>query len=111
AKASKKIPLEHVIAIVISAAAALHYAHEMRSPDRKPLGIVHRDVSPANVMLGYDGTVKVTDFGIAKASFRSAETQSGTLKGKISYMSPEQCLGQVVDRRSDVFALGIVLFE
>src|SRR6185503_3028993 len=71
----------------------------------------HRDVSPANIILGYDGTVKVVDFGIAKAAFRSTETHSGTLKGKISYMAPEQCMGQAVDRRSDVFALGVVLYE
>ena len=105
------IPLEHVITIIMSAAAALHYAHEHRGPDRKPLGIVHRDVSPANVLVAYDGNVKVVDFGIAKAALRSAETRSGTLKGKISYMAPEQCMGNAVDRRSDVFALGIVLYE
>jgi serine/threonine protein kinase len=100
------IPVPHVLAMVGAAASALHYAH-----DHRGLGIVHRDVSPANILLGYDGTVKVVDFGIAKAAFRSTETQSGTLKGKISYMSPEQCMGHAVDRRSDVFALGIVLYE
>src|SRR5262245_53515446 len=71
------MPLEHVITIVSAAAAALHYAHEHRSPDRKPLGIVHRDVSPANIIVGYDGTVKVLDFGIAKATQRTTETHSG----------------------------------
>jgi serine/threonine protein kinase len=105
------IPLEHVLTIVMSAAAALHYAHEHRGPDRKPLGLVHRDVSPANILVSYDGSVKVADFGIAKAAIRSTETHTGTLKGKISYMAPEQCLGKSVDRRSDVFALGIVLYE
>ncbi len=110
-RAGGTIPTEHVISIVTEAASALHYAHDHKSSNGTPYNIVHRDVSPANILVGYDGEVKVVDFGIAKASFRSAETQSGTLKGKISYMAPEQCLGAPVDRRSDVFALGIVLFE
>jgi serine/threonine protein kinase len=105
------LPIEHIITIVMSAAAALHYAHQAQGTDRKPLHIVHRDVSPANIIVGYDGNVKVVDFGIAKAALRSSETQSGTLKGKIAYMSPEQCMGETIDRRSDVFALGIVLYE
>jgi serine/threonine protein kinase len=107
----ERVPLEHVITIVTAAAAGLHFAHEHRGPDRLPLGIVHRDVSPANILVGYDGGVKVADFGIAKAAHRTSETQSGTLKGKVAYMSPEQCIGGSVDRRSDVFALGIVLYE
>ncbi|HEY4182992.1 MAG TPA: serine/threonine-protein kinase, partial [Kofleriaceae bacterium] len=106
-----KTPLAHVITIVSAAAAALHYAHELRGPDRKPIGLVHRDVSPANILIGYDGTVKVVDFGIAKAVLRSTETLSGMLKGKVAYMAPEQCSGKPVDRRSDVFALGVVLYE
>ncbi len=110
-KRGEQIPIEHVITIVTAAAAGLHHAHEQRGPDRKPLGIVHRDVSPANIMIGYDGSVKVADFGIAKAEQRSTETRTGTLKGKIAYMSPEQCVGEDVDRRSDVFSLGIVLYE
>ena len=101
-----KIPFEHIVTIISASASALHYAH-----DHRGLNIVHRDVSPANIIVGYDGGVKVVDFGIAKAALRSQETQSGTLKGKISYMSPEQCMGHHVDRRSDVFALGIVLYE
>ena len=105
------LPVEHIVTIVLSAAAALQYAHEHRSPDRKPLGIVHRDVSPANILVGYDGNVKVVDFGIAKASQRTTETQSGVMKGKVAYMSPEQCFGEPVDRRSDIFCLGIVLYE
>ena len=99
------IPIEHVMTIVLSATAALHYAHEHKAQ------IVHRDVSPANVIVGYDGNVKVLDFGIAKAAHRTKETQSGVLKGKVAYMSPEQCVGQPVDRRSDLFSLGIVLYE
>jgi serine/threonine-protein kinase len=104
------VPLAHTMAIVAGAAAGLHYAHERRGPDNRPLGIVHRDVSPSNLLVGYDGSVKVVDFGIAKASAQD-ETRSGHLRGKISYMSPEQCKGEPVDRRSDVYALGVVLYE
>jgi len=107
----ERVPLEHVLTIVTAAAAGLHHAHEQCGPNRGPLGIVHRDVSPANILVGYDGGVKVADFGIAKASHRTFETESGTRKGKVAYMSPEQCIGAPVDRRSDVFALGIVLYE
>ena len=105
------VPLEHVIAIVCSVAGALHHAHEAVGPDRVSLGIVHRDVTPANILLGYDGNVKVVDFGIARAAMRRTETQAGMLVGKAPYMAPEQCVGGTIDRRSDVFALGIVLFE
>jgi tRNA A-37 threonylcarbamoyl transferase component Bud32 len=110
-KQNEHLPLEHAIGIVCAAAAGLHHAHEQRGQDRSPLGLVHRDVSPANILIGYDGGVKVADFGIAKAAHRTTETRSGTLKGKVAYMSPEQCVGDGVDRRSDVFALGIVLYE
>ena len=103
-------PLDIAIAIVSAAAAGLHYAHERTGSDLRPLGIVHRDVSPSNILVGYDGAIKVVDFGIAKATMRE-DTQSGSLKGKISYMSPEQCKGAPVDRRSDVYALGVVLYE
>ena len=105
------VPLEHVISIVCSVAGALHHAHEALGPDRQPLGIVHRDVTPSNILLGYDGNVKVVDFGIARAAMRRTETQAGMLVGKAPYMAPEQCVGGAIDRRSDVFALGIVLFE
>ncbi|HEX5059811.1 MAG TPA: serine/threonine-protein kinase [Kofleriaceae bacterium] len=107
----EQIPLEHVVTIVMAAASGLHYAHEQRSMDGKPLHIVHRDVSPANILVGYDGGVKVADFGIALAAHRAEQTQSGVLKGKVAYMSPEQCNCDPVDRRSDVFSLGIVLYE
>jgi len=107
----RSVPLEHVLAIVIGAAVGLHHAHEHITPDGRPLGIVHRDVSPANILIGYDGGVKVADFGIAKAVHQHEETRSGLLKGKVAYMSPEQCNNERVDRRSDVFALGIVLHE
>jgi serine/threonine protein kinase len=104
------VPLGCAMAIVSAAAAGLHYAHERRGPDKRPLGIVHRDISPSNILVGYDGSIKVVDFGIAKASARQ-ETRSSSLKGKISYMSPEQCKGAEVDRRSDVYSLGVVLYE
>ncbi|HEU4731202.1 MAG TPA: protein kinase [Kofleriaceae bacterium] len=104
------VPLGYAIAIVAAAAAGLHYAHERRGADRRPLGIVHRDISPSNILVGYDGSIKIVDFGIAKAAMRQ-ETRSGALKGKVSYMSPEQCKGEPLDRRSDVYSLGVVLYE
>jgi serine/threonine protein kinase len=107
----ERVPLEHVLTIMTAAAAGLHHAHEQRDADRNSLHIVHRDVSPANILIGFDGSVKVTDFGVAKAAHQTARTQSGVLKGKVAYMSPEQCNSSTIDRRSDVFALGIVLYE
>jgi serine/threonine protein kinase len=105
------LPLEHALSIVIGVAAGLHYAHEMRDEDGRPLGIVHRDVSPQNVAVTFDGGVKLFDFGVAKAKRRTTETRHGTLKGKLQYMSPEQCRGEEVDRRSDVFSCAILLWE
>jgi serine/threonine protein kinase len=105
------IPLELAVMIASGAAAGLHHAHERLGKNGQPLHIVHRDVSPANIMVGYDGSIKVLDFGIAKAEERSTKTIGGTIKGKYGYMSPEQCKGREIDRRSDIFALGIVLYE
>jgi serine/threonine protein kinase len=105
------IPLELAVMIVSGAAAGLHHAHERKGKQGQPLNIVHRDVSPANIMVGYDGSVKVLDFGIAKAEERATKTVGGTIKGKYGYMSPEQCKGKPIDRRSDIFALGICLYE
>jgi eukaryotic-like serine/threonine-protein kinase len=91
---------------------ALHYAHELKDFNQAPLNIVHRDVSPQNVVVGYDGRVRLIDFGIAKASMQTTETEVGTIKGKIRYMAPEQVApGAVIDRRTDVFACGVVLWE
>ncbi len=90
---------------------ALHYAHTKLDKNGQPLGLVHRDISPQNVLVSFDGRVKLIDFGIAKASSRSTKTQAGTLKGKVGYMSPEQVRGLPLDARSDQFALGTCLYE
>jgi len=107
----RQIPLGAVLAIIAGAASGLHHAHERKGLDGRPLGIVHRDISPSNLMISFEGHVKVVDFGVAKAAHRSTETASGTVKGKISYLSPEQARGGNVDRRSDLFSLGIVSWE
>ncbi|HEX7844084.1 MAG TPA: protein kinase, partial [Kofleriaceae bacterium] len=107
----RPIPLACVLTIIAGTAAGLHHAHERVSNEGRPLGIVHRDVSPSNLMVSYEGNVKIVDFGVAKAADRAVETKSGTVKGKISYLSPEQCRGTRVDRRSDLFSLGIVMWE
>ncbi|MBL0213321.1 MAG: serine/threonine protein kinase [Myxococcales bacterium] len=105
------IPLGCVLTIIAGAAAALQHAHDRLAHDGTPLGIVHRDVSPSNLMVSFEGHVKIVDFGVAKAAHRSVETQSGTVKGKMGYMAPEQCRGGEVDRRCDLFSLGIVFWE
>ena len=97
--------------IVADAAEGLHYAHELADFNGNPIGIVHRDVSPGNIVVQYNGSVKVVDFGIAKAQGRVTSTQDGELKGKYGYMSPEQIKNESMDRRSDVFSLGVVLWE
>ena len=106
-----ELPLHHAIGILAAAAAGLHYAHQQTGAKGEPLHIVHRDVSPSNVLVTYGGSVKVSDFGIAKWSSQRTQTQEGALKGKFAYMSPEQCRGVPLDRRSDVFALGTLLYE
>lgn len=113
ARAAKDpVPPALVARIGADAATALHYAHELRGDNGKPLGLVHRDVSPANVMVSYDGIVKLVDFGIAKAvELTGDKTNPGTVKGKYAYMSPEQTIAAHLDGRSDVFSLAIVLWE
>jgi len=99
------------LTVVSSVASALEYAHALRAPDGTQLEIVHRDVSLSNIMIGHDGAVKLIDFGIAKFAKRTTHTQIGSLKGKLAYLSPEQITSKPVDRRADIFALGIVLYE
>ena len=105
------LPIEHALTVVTGVAAGLHHAHEKSAPDGRSLGIVHRDVSPTNVLVSFDGAVKLVDFGVAKARSRQSTTRDGALKGKLSYMSPEQCRAETLDRRSDVFSLGLLLYE
>jgi len=105
------MPLPIVIAIMMDTLDGLHAAHEAKSESGEPLGVVHRDVSPQNVLVGNDGLSRVADFGIATAADRLHMTKPGEIKGKISYMSPEQIQGAKVDRRADVYAVGTMLFE
>ncbi len=109
--AGKLLPFETALSIVCAAATGLDHAHRRSGPDGKPLRLVHRDVSLSNIMVGHDGSVKVVDFGIATTTIASVHTLPGVVRGKASYMSPEQCLGDPVDQRCDVFALGVVLYE
>jgi len=105
------VPPGFGIAVGNAVASALQYAHERTDERGLPLNIVHRDVTPANVLVGYDGAVKLIDFGIAKAAARTSQTLTGVVKGQARYLAPEQVLNQPLDARTDVFALGIVLFE
>jgi serine/threonine-protein kinase len=107
----KPLPPGLAAGIVTQVCDGLAYAHAFEDENGKPMGIVHRDVSPHNVIVLFSGVVKVVDFGIAKAASKMHQTKVGTLKGKLAYMSPEQCMGSEVDARSDVFSLGVVLWE
>jgi serine/threonine-protein kinase len=108
---SQNIPLDVLSGIICGALHGLHSAHEAKSENGEPLGIVHRDVSPQNVLVGSDGVPRVLDFGVAKAAGRVQTTREGQLKGKLAYMSPEQIRSEMVDRRTDVYAIGVVLWE
>ena len=108
-RSNKRIPYGLAAYVVSEVAKGLDYAHNRKDEQGQPLEIVHRDVSPQNVLLAYEGAVKIADFGIARARMVSEET--GIIKGKFSYMSPEQARGVSVDRRSDVYALGVLLAE
>ena len=105
------VKLEQALSVARAVAAGLHYTHERTGPDGELLGIVHRDVSPHNVILTYNGDVKIVDFGVAKANIQMSRTRTGVLKGKVAYMAPEQAMGYPLDRRSDVFCIGILLWE
>jgi serine/threonine-protein kinase len=108
---SSQVPPPIVVAIMAGALRGLHAAHEATTEDDQPLGVVHRDVSPQNIVVGADGVARILDFGIAKAVGRLQTTSDGQLKGKVAYMAPEQIRGQEVDRRTDIFAAGIVTWE
>jgi hypothetical protein len=105
------VRLDQALSVARAVAAGLHYTHEHTSADGQQLGIVHRDVSPHNVLLTFDGRVKLVDFGIAKTNNPDGHTRTGVLKGKAAYMAPEQAMGLTIDRRSDVFCLGILMWE
>ena len=108
---SEPMPEVLVARIGADACAGLHYAHELRDADGRALHLVHRDVSPPNLLVSYDGSVKLVDFGIAKAVSSIEQTRPGVVKGKFAYMSPEQTIGQKLDGRSDVFSLAVLLWE
>ena len=110
-EAGKQLPIAAVCFILREVADALHHAHFAEDAAGRPLGIIHRDVSPQNILLSFGGQVKVIDFGLAKAANRISQTKDGVVKGKLAYLSPEQAHGQKIDRRSDVFALGICAWE
>ncbi len=105
------MPLEVAAYIVAEVCAGVGYAHQRHDDEGRPLGIIHRDISPQNVLVGFDGAVKVIDFGVAKARARAQTTGVGVIKGKLSYMSPEQANAQPFDHRSDIFAIGVLLYE
>jgi len=108
----QRMPLPVALQLVIDVCAGLHAAHTLCDEENKPLGLVHRDVSPQNILIGYDGVVRITDFGVAKVAGRTGETTSlGRTRGKPPYMAPEQARGRPIDCRADVFALGIVLYQ
>ena len=106
-----RLPIEVAVHATMKVADALHHAHFAHGPTGEPLHIIHRDISPQNVLISFDGEVKVTDFGLAKAAGRAVQTQVGVVKGKLAYMSPEQLRGQALDYRSDIYGLGVLLWE
>jgi eukaryotic-like serine/threonine-protein kinase len=111
-RAGQPLPMRFAVLVAVDVARGLDYAHRMRDPaSGKALRVVHRDISPSNLLVSFEGDVKITDFGIARSMLRSTPSLPGSLKGKIGYLSPEQARGEDVDGRTDVFALGAVLYE
>ncbi len=108
---TEKFPVELALYLAREVAAALDYAHTLNTIDGEPLGLVHRDISPSNVLVSFDGGVKLLDFGIARVATKLRATQNGVIMGKFAYMSPEQAAGENVDHRSDIYALGILLWQ
>lgn len=107
----EKVPINIIVACFIELCQGLHYIHEKKDSKGVPLGVVHRDISPQNIIVSYGGTVKIIDFGVAKADDKLSQTESGVLKGKYAYMSPEQALGKKIDKQSDIFSAGTLLWE
>jgi serine/threonine-protein kinase len=107
----ERIPFDVVSAIMTNVLVGLHAAHEIRDKHGAPLELVHRDISPQNILVGADGITRIIDFGVAKARGRSMTTQDGKVKGKLGYMAPEQLRGERIDRRTDIYAAGVVLWE
>ena len=105
------LPLKMHLQVIVDLLGGLHHAHELADYDGSPLGVVHRDINPQNIFVTYDGIVKVVDFGVAKARSSVVQTRFGIVKGKISYMAPEQARSELVDRRADIFAVGVMLWE
>jgi serine/threonine protein kinase len=110
-RANERVPIALAATIAHAVLLGLHAAHEAKGTDGRALGIVHRDVCPANILVGVDGVARVFDFGIAKAAGRLAKTSEGVIKGKLAYMAPEQAAAGLVDRRADVYSVGVVLWE
>lgn len=111
AEHGERVPLEVFVPLFADALDGLHYAHESKADDGQSLGVIHRDVSPHNLFLTSDGVLKLLDFGIAKTALQEDRTRTGLLKGKVSYMAPEQALGENVDRRADIWSMGVVFWE
>lgn len=110
-KAKQQVPVDVALRVTLDMLAGLHAAHELRDDTDQLLGLVHRDVSPHNLLVGRDGLARITDFGVARAESRLSSTKSGEIKGKVPYMSPEQILSGDVDRRADVYSAGVVVWE
>ncbi len=109
--AGEPIPPRVLARVISDCLAGLHYAHELRDFTGAPLSLVHRDISPGNVFVSYDGSTKLLDFGVAKTNIQQVQTRAGTIKGKVAYMSPQHVTGELIDRRTDLWSIAVVLYE